>query len=55
MASMDETTIITVKGVPLGLWRRAKSAAAERGVSMLQFVVDALKLALDSKKRDRIA
>ncbi len=52
MASVDETTIVTIKGVPVGLWRRAKAAAAERGVSVLQFVVDALTLALDGKKRN---
>jgi hypothetical protein len=47
---VDDKTTITVKEIPLPLWRRFKAFAAERGLSIQDAMVELLTLALDGKK-----
>ncbi len=45
-----DLTNITVKGVPIPLWRRFKAHAAERGVSIQEAIIALIAAALDGKK-----
>jgi len=45
-----DTTNITVKGVPVTLWRRVKAFAAAQGLSIPDCIIELLTNALDRKK-----
>jgi len=38
-----ETQIITLREIPITLWRQAKAAAATQGVTLQTWVVDAIR------------
>jgi predicted HicB family RNase H-like nuclease len=46
---MDET-VLTVRHVPKELARRAKSAAALKGQTLQEFVVEAIRAAIETSK-----
>jgi len=45
-----DLTNVTVKGIPLPLWRRFKAFAAERGVSIQDAIIELITHAVDGKK-----
>lgn len=47
-ATTDATTTLYLRGMPVGLVREAKAAAARRGCTVARFVADALQNALST-------
>jgi predicted HicB family RNase H-like nuclease len=52
-SSMDEFTVLTVRRVPKELGRQAKSIAALKGQSLQEFVIEAIRKAVESEGKSK--